>query len=444
MGDGSVTAERVRDALGLVPEDEFIAILDLIAERRAADVFPTVARLAEAGIDFGGLLTGLADMLRAQLVVVLGGTAPEVSERAREALDAASRAHRRRGSAAHAAGDRRARAALPKERPAAVAGRDAARSLRAARSRGRARGRPAVARRRSGGDRRRRRGAIRRGGGGGSGRAAAEALLPLSPVRSRDHAARAESSGQSRGVRRPLAARQPAAAAAPSADRRRYARRRARSIVEQADSDVGRARRAHARAAASRCSRPRSSTRRRSPSTASGVVTIELDEPNDIYAHAIDERARARSLAMLREWFAGVERVELRRDEQAPQRAAEAPDRRDGARRANRRAEEARSGAERGDRRARSRSRRLTLSLSLATASFERQHQQPATPVASSQMPDFMKILQQAQEMQGRFQKIQDELQQQTVTGSAGGGMVDGRGLAAPVRSRRSSSTRAS
>jgi nucleoid-associated protein EbfC len=39
-------------------------------------------------------------------------------------------------------------------------------------------------------------------------------------------------------------------------------------------------------------------------------------------------------------------------------------------------------------------------------------------------MADFMKILQQAQEMQGKFQKIQDELQQQTVTASAGGGMV--------------------
>jgi nucleoid-associated protein EbfC len=39
-------------------------------------------------------------------------------------------------------------------------------------------------------------------------------------------------------------------------------------------------------------------------------------------------------------------------------------------------------------------------------------------------MPDIMKILQQAQEMQGRFQKIQEELQQQTVSGSAGGGMV--------------------
>jgi DNA-binding YbaB/EbfC family protein len=39
-------------------------------------------------------------------------------------------------------------------------------------------------------------------------------------------------------------------------------------------------------------------------------------------------------------------------------------------------------------------------------------------------MADFMKILQQAQEMQGKFQQLQEELQQQTVTASAGGGMV--------------------
>ena len=35
-----------------------------------------------------------------------------------------------------------------------------------------------------------------------------------------------------------------------------------------------------------------------------------------------------------------------------------------------------------------------------------------------------MKLLQQAQEMQGKFQKIQSELLNITVTGSAGGGLV--------------------
>src|SRR5215207_7928593 len=39
-------------------------------------------------------------------------------------------------------------------------------------------------------------------------------------------------------------------------------------------------------------------------------------------------------------------------------------------------------------------------------------------------MADFMKILQQAQEMQGRLQKAQEELRQQTVKASSGGGMV--------------------
>ena len=87
MGDGAVEPQRVREALGLVAEDEFIALLDLIADHRAGDVFGFVARLADAGIDFGQFLTGFADMLRAQLAVTLGGTPPEVSERAREALE---------------------------------------------------------------------------------------------------------------------------------------------------------------------------------------------------------------------------------------------------------------------------------------------------------------------------------------------------------------------
>jgi DNA-binding YbaB/EbfC family protein len=47
-------------------------------------------------------------------------------------------------------------------------------------------------------------------------------------------------------------------------------------------------------------------------------------------------------------------------------------------------------------------------------------------------MADFMKILQQVKDMQGRFETIQKELESKTVHGSAGGGMVsveaDGKG----------------
>lgn len=53
-------------------------------------------------------------------------------------------------------------------------------------------------------------------------------------------------------------------------------------------------------------------------------------------------------------------------------------------------------------------------------------------------MADLMKILQQAQQMQGRLQEIQDELQQKSVSGSAGGGMVtveaDGKGQIRRIR----------
>jgi DNA polymerase-3 subunit gamma/tau len=86
IGEGTVTAERVREALGLVPEDEFLAILDIIAGHRAGEVFGAVTRLADAGVDFGVFLSGFADMLRAQLAVVLNGKADGVSATAAAAL----------------------------------------------------------------------------------------------------------------------------------------------------------------------------------------------------------------------------------------------------------------------------------------------------------------------------------------------------------------------
>ncbi|HVS60131.1 MAG TPA: DNA polymerase III subunit gamma/tau [Gemmatimonadaceae bacterium] len=86
IGEGTVTADRVREALGLVPEDEFLAILDIIAGHRAGEVFTAVTRLADAGVDFGVFLSGFADMLRGQLAVVLNGKADGVSATAATAL----------------------------------------------------------------------------------------------------------------------------------------------------------------------------------------------------------------------------------------------------------------------------------------------------------------------------------------------------------------------
>jgi len=83
---GHVTAERVRIALGLIADEEYLGLLDLIAERRAAEIFPAVQRLADEGIDFTLLMSGLGELLRAQLALELGGTPPELSERLRAAL----------------------------------------------------------------------------------------------------------------------------------------------------------------------------------------------------------------------------------------------------------------------------------------------------------------------------------------------------------------------
>jgi DNA polymerase III subunit gamma/tau len=91
FGDTSeVTAERVRDALGLVSEDELFTMLDLVREQRAGEVFGTVSRLSEYGTDLSLLLSGLADLVRSQLAVVLGGDAGAVSSRTREQLAAAA------------------------------------------------------------------------------------------------------------------------------------------------------------------------------------------------------------------------------------------------------------------------------------------------------------------------------------------------------------------
>ena len=84
--DGRLTTDAVRDALGLVAEDEQLAVLDIISDRRAADVFAAVTRLVDEGVDLGLFLSGFGDMVRAQLAVELGGDTGDLSERTRAAL----------------------------------------------------------------------------------------------------------------------------------------------------------------------------------------------------------------------------------------------------------------------------------------------------------------------------------------------------------------------
>jgi DNA-binding YbaB/EbfC family protein len=53
-------------------------------------------------------------------------------------------------------------------------------------------------------------------------------------------------------------------------------------------------------------------------------------------------------------------------------------------------------------------------------------------------MADFMKMLQQAQQMQGKLQQMQQELEARTVTATSGGGLVtvtaDGKGQVRTVK----------
>ena len=310
MGEGAVTAARVRDALGLVPEDEFVAVLDLIADRRAADVFPTVSRLAEAGIDFGGFLTGLADMIRAQLAIALGGGAPDVSERAREALEE----RRTRLSPAdllrmlQAIGELEPRFRKSGQQQLLVETllvrfalldrtveiEDVLRSLGGEQSGPSGRPAPRPAPRAEPSPRR-------------------EVAPPPAPVERGERSERTERT--ERTVARPAvhetsAERAPRTAQPPAPHGGAEALELAR-VVGRWDELIERMRAGGKPMLATALSHA-------SPLavTASGVITIELDEPNDIYAHAI-QTARQDIVATLAEWFATVTRLELRRDDQA-------------------------------------------------------------------------------------------------------------------------------
>src|SRR6059036_1998730 len=77
FGEGPVTVERVRGVLGLIPDETYGELLQLVAERDARAVFPLVDRLVDAGADLGEFVSGAGETLRAVLLAGLGGRRSE-------------------------------------------------------------------------------------------------------------------------------------------------------------------------------------------------------------------------------------------------------------------------------------------------------------------------------------------------------------------------------
>jgi DNA polymerase-3 subunit gamma/tau len=285
----------VRDALGLVPEDEYLGILDLIAERRAQDVFPTIGRLADSGVDFGQLLAGLGEMLRAQLSVALGGEATDVSDHARKELAA----RRERIASAdllrmlNAIGELEIRFKRSGQQQLLIETLlvrfalfdrtvDLEDVLKAIGGEDSGSGRGGIP------------------GGGARPSYDTGTARPAPPMRSSPTAVRTTSPAPAQASLAREAIVEPAAPRA-AAD--------LPALTARWDDLVSRVRVSGKAllAAALESSSPRTITR-------SGDLTIELDEPNDFHAKAI-EQASADVLAILGEWFDGVERIVLFRQD---------------------------------------------------------------------------------------------------------------------------------
>jgi DNA polymerase-3 subunit gamma/tau len=87
FGEGAVTAERVREVLGLVHEELYEEVLQLVAERRPAGVFALLDRLMEAGVDLAEFIGGVADVLRGLLMLQVGAEPEGLTEALRATLE---------------------------------------------------------------------------------------------------------------------------------------------------------------------------------------------------------------------------------------------------------------------------------------------------------------------------------------------------------------------
>lgn len=72
LSEGRLTAERVRQALGLIGDEVYGEVLTAVGAKDAGAIFPIVDRLMTAGADLVEFVGGLAELLRALLMTQTG------------------------------------------------------------------------------------------------------------------------------------------------------------------------------------------------------------------------------------------------------------------------------------------------------------------------------------------------------------------------------------
>src|SRR6185437_5692883 len=80
FGTGPVTAARVREVLGLIPDERYGELLRIIAEHDAKGAFTLVDRLLEAGASLEEFVAGAGEALRAVLLLSVGGEPEGLTE----------------------------------------------------------------------------------------------------------------------------------------------------------------------------------------------------------------------------------------------------------------------------------------------------------------------------------------------------------------------------
>jgi DNA polymerase III subunit gamma/tau len=87
FGDGAVSAQRVREVLGLADDEVYAEMLRLVVDHDPAAVFPLIDRLSDAGIDLTEFISGAAEVLRGVLMLQVGAEPEELTEVVRGTLE---------------------------------------------------------------------------------------------------------------------------------------------------------------------------------------------------------------------------------------------------------------------------------------------------------------------------------------------------------------------